>query len=107
MTIKRIFINTSYTIRNNTFSYILRNIFNEFWTLWILIGEKKTLLVGSNANNSSKAGLSNFNSNNSVSNTNISFQSVSSFMSRFSQKITKGARLFLVALNAENVSPCP
>ena len=43
----------------------------------------KKLIVGSNANNSGNAGLSNFNSNNSVSNsnTNVGFQSVSSFMS--------------------------
>ena len=36
--------------------------------------KKKTLLVGSNANNSANDGLSNFNSNNSVgiSNTNVS-----------------------------------
>lgn len=44
--------------------------------LLVLELEKKTLLVGSNANNGSKAGLANFNSNNDVgnANSNISFR---------------------------------
>jgi hypothetical protein len=72
----------------------------QLYVASLLLGKlKKKLLVGSNANNSGNAGLSNFNSNNTVSNsnTNISFQSVSSFMS-FSQKFIVKKNIMVTTL---------